>query len=212
MLELRLRILGETSNLRIIIFDKLLLKVFDLEGNFTVENLQSFFDQVIDLLLWDFATCTLMVIASELYRISKVLDLESKLIFKHLMVLSLLILRLLQLFQVHVQCLCISLNFLDSFDDFLFKYFLALFHLVHFFLNRFAFGRRWGWARSHSSILISTWLLKSLTWRVYVASQSIIIGKLLVCRWHLLSLMIIKLLCAISIELRLVLIAFDHLL
>ena len=47
---------------------------------------------------------------------------------------------------------------------------------------------------------------------VNVASESIIIGQLLVSLRHLLCLMVVKSLCAVSVELGLVLVALDHLL
>lgn len=127
------------------------------------------------------------------------------------MILSLLILWLLQLLQVHVKCLSVSLYLLHPFDDFLFEYLLALFHLVDLFLNWFSFGRGRGRAWCHSCVGLGWWLLEGLAWGVHVASESIIIGQLLICLGYLLSLVVVKPLCAICIELGLVLITLDHL-
>jgi len=127
------------------------------------------------------------------------------------MILSLLILWLLQFLQVHVQCLSIRLYLLDPLNYFLFEYLLALFHLMDLFLTWFSFGGGWSRTRRHSCIGLSRWLLQGLPWGVHVASEGIIIGQLLICLGYLLSLVVVKPLCAITIELGLVLITLDHL-
>jgi hypothetical protein len=62
------------------------------------------------------------------------------LVFGGLEFLAFLDLALLKLLEMHVEGLRIILDLFDSFDDFLLKYLLALFHFVNLFVKGFLAG------------------------------------------------------------------------
>ena len=67
--------------------------------------------------------------------VCKVLYLLRHFIFQHLLIFGLLVLRLLELFQMHVKSLSIRLDLLDPLDYLFLKNLLALLHFMHFFVE-----------------------------------------------------------------------------